>query len=45
MSRTTNEVAGEVKLGPGDWYALAASGDYIWLTTADRGDLFQIPLP
>ena len=41
----TNEVVDEVRLGSGDWYDVAATEDSLWLTTADRGYVYEIPVP
>jgi DNA-binding beta-propeller fold protein YncE len=41
----TNEVVSEIALGSGDWYAMAASQDSLWLTSGEGGVLYQIPLP
>lgn len=43
LDPATNEVVKEITLGFGDWYALGASGEFLWLTTADAGKAYQIP--
>ena len=40
---STNEVLREIKLGSGDFYALAVSHESLWLTTGPSGKVFQIP--
>jgi sugar lactone lactonase YvrE len=41
---TTNEIGRQVKLGAGDWYGLAYAGSSLWLTSAEAGKLYQIPV-
>ena len=38
----TNEVVRDVELGPGDWYGMAVSQGFVWLTKADAGRLYQL---
>ena len=40
----TNEVVREVELGPGDWYGMAVSQGFVWLTKADAGRVYQIAM-
>jgi hypothetical protein len=40
----SNEVVREVHLGSGDWYGMAYSEGFVWLTSADGGRLYQIPV-
>lgn len=40
----TNEVVREIELGPGDWYGMTVSQGFVWLTSADRGRLYQIAM-
>jgi hypothetical protein len=40
----TNRVVEQIVLGSGDWYGLAASKGNLWLTSAEGGVLYQIPM-
>lgn len=42
---STNAVIGEITLGLGDWYGLAAASGYLWLTTGGGKRLLQMPVP